>query len=150
MDGEKYKLKVKRKHKLVQDSNFYYEIKNCDSIECSLPLKKFILSFKGDFKPECVCPDFIAHISSGKNIKLIYENVRYFIYYFACKMKNPILNKLIEKYKNKYDFIPLPVYRNIKECWNGKEIVDMRKKIYMNNLDCLKKCYLSDKIKHNI
>ena len=30
LDGEKYKLKVKRKHKLIQDSNFYYEIKNCD------------------------------------------------------------------------------------------------------------------------
>jgi magnesium-transporting ATPase (P-type) len=30
LDGEKYKLKVKRKHKLIHDSNFYYEIKNCD------------------------------------------------------------------------------------------------------------------------
>ena len=30
LDGEKYKLKVKRKHKLIQDSNSYYEIKNCD------------------------------------------------------------------------------------------------------------------------
>jgi cation-transporting ATPase 13A3/4/5 len=30
LDGEKYKLKVKRKHKLIKDSNFYYEIKNCD------------------------------------------------------------------------------------------------------------------------
>ena len=43
-----------------------------------------------------------------------------------------------------------PVYKNIKECWNGKEIVDMRKKTYMNKLDCLNTCYLSDKIKHNI
>ena len=30
LDGEKYKIKVKRKYKLIQDSNFYYEIKNCD------------------------------------------------------------------------------------------------------------------------
>lgn len=134
-------------------SKKYSEIKYekfSNSIECSLPFKKFILSFKGDFKPECVCPDFIAHISSGMHIKFIYESIRYFIYYCICKIKNPMLNKLIEKYKNKYDFIPLPVYKNIKECWNGKEIVDMRKKIYMNNLDCLNKCYLSDKIKHNI
>lgn len=134
----------------VKNDNKIKKCEFCDSIKCSLPLKKFILSFKGDFKPECVCPDFISHISKGENIWLVYEKIRYFIYHFLCKMENPILNKLIEKYKNKYDFIPLPVYKNIKECWNGKEIVDMRKKIYMNNLDCLNKCYLSDKIKHNI
>ena len=121
-----------------------------DSIKCSLPFKKFILSFKGDFKPECVCPNFIAHISKGKNIRLFYESIRYFIYHVFCKINYSITNKLIEKYKNKYDFIPLPVYKNIKECWNGKEIVDMRKKTYMNKLDCLNTCYLSDKIKHNI
>lgn len=137
---------------LVEDDNKIkkYQCDFYDSMECSLPFKKFILSFKGDFKPECVCPDFISHISKGKSIWFIYENIKYFIYHFICKMKNPVLNRLIEKYKKRYDFIPLPVYKNIKECWNGKEIVDIRKKMYMNNLDCLKKCYLSDKMKHNI
>ena len=125
----------------IKIKDYYF----ANSIECSLPFKKFILSFKGDFRPECVCPKFISHISSGKYIYFVYEKFRYFVYHFVCKIKS-----LIEKYKIKYDFIPLPVYKNIKECWNGKEIVDMRKKIYMNNLDCLKTCYLSDKIKHNI
>ena len=30
LDGEKVKLKVKRKHKLLNKSDFYYEINNCD------------------------------------------------------------------------------------------------------------------------
>jgi cation-transporting ATPase 13A3/4/5 len=30
LDGEGYKLKVKRKHKFDNNSNFYYEINNCD------------------------------------------------------------------------------------------------------------------------
>ena len=30
LDGEKFKLKVKRKHKITNDLDFYFEIKNCD------------------------------------------------------------------------------------------------------------------------
>ena len=30
LDGEKFKLKVKRKHKITNDFDFYFEIKNCD------------------------------------------------------------------------------------------------------------------------
>ena len=30
LDGEKYKIKVKRKHKIVNNTEFYYEINNCD------------------------------------------------------------------------------------------------------------------------
>ena len=122
----------------------------CNYIRCSLPFKKFILSFKGDFKPECVCPEYISHISSNKNIYFIYEKIRYFIYSSFSKMKKTTTNNLIEKYKKKYDFTPLPVYKSIKDCWNGKEIINMRKEIYKDKLDCLNKCYLSEEIKHNI
>ena len=32
LDGEENKIKVKRKHKINESMNFYFEIKNCDQL----------------------------------------------------------------------------------------------------------------------
>ena len=134
----------------LSTKNYNITIKEYNKIKCLLPFKKIIISFKGDVKPECICPEYIAHFTGISSISFIYSKIRFLIFYFISKTKIPFFNRFIEKYKTKYDFIPLPVYKNIKGCWNGKEIIEMRKKIYVNSLECLDKCYLSDKIKHNV
>ena len=49
LDGEKKKLKVKRKHMIDNNSNFYYEIKNCDLLPGDIIFLK-----SNDFAP-CDC-----------------------------------------------------------------------------------------------
>lgn len=140
-----FKFNFKRKNKIIKQ----YENKN-KNYQCLLPFKKMIISFKGDFKPECVCPDFICHLAESFFVGYVYSTARFTLYNFLNKLGNRIIGFFLNYYRNKTEFIPTKTYRTIMELWNGKEIQEMRKEVYDNNLECFLKCYLSDDKKNNV
>ena len=117
--------KTKKFLKKQRDSNIDI-IYNDDYIKCSMPFKKIILSFKGDIKSECICPEFICHLCYGSFFKYYYSKFIYVIYKFCGNKEDISTDKVLNTFKIKTDIVPLPVYKTIEEIWNSKELQDIR------------------------
>ena len=117
-----------------------------NKLECMLPFKKTIVSFKGEFKPECVCIDFISKLSESKYIFFIFDLMKYKIF----KYFDSLHLYYFEKYKREKEYCIVPIYRNIDDVWNSKELQYFRQQVYSNKLHCLKTCYLPVKVRQNI
>jgi MoaA/NifB/PqqE/SkfB family radical SAM enzyme len=126
------------------------KIKHNAPLGCLLPFKKMIISFNGEFKPECVCDDFLSKIAKGRIIFLALENLKYRIFSLLSKFKNGFIFNWQHKYKTKNEYYPLPSYTTITKAWNSTEIQQMRYKVYTGELKCLNYCYLPERIKQNI
>lgn len=117
-----------------------------NKLECMLPFKKTIVSFKGEFKPECVCIDFVSKLSESEYIFFIFDLMKYKIF----KYFDSLNLYCFEKYKREKEYCIVPIYKNIDEIWNSKELQSFRQKVYDNKLQCLKTCYLPIKVRKNI
>lgn len=85
----------------------------------------------------CLLPLKKIHISFNGNMRP------------ECLCQN--VATLFKKEDNKnINGICLPSYNSIEDFWNCRELILLREKIYSNKLDCVKNCYLSEKIRYDI